>query len=145
MVEVGTRLAKEHGFDNLFYRLGDIQDVPLDDESVDLALLSQALHHAEHPERAISEAYRILRPDGQLIILDLKEHGFEKARELYADHWLGFSENTLYGLLRDAGFENLDVGVVSREEQEPQFVTILAAGVKPKRKKGRRGAGGKRS
>src|SRR5690606_1688377 len=92
MVEVGTQLAKDHGLDNLIYKLGDIEKVPLADESVDLAILSQALHHAEHPETAVREAARILRPGGQLIILDLKEHNFERARDLYADRWLGFTE-----------------------------------------------------
>jgi ArsR family transcriptional regulator len=67
-----------------------------------LSLLSQALHHAEHPQRAINEAARILRPGGSLIILDLKEHNFEKARDLYADLWLGFRESDLYSWLRAA-------------------------------------------
>ncbi len=74
--------------------LGDIEAVPLDDASVDIALLSQALHHANRPEKAIEEAYRITKPGGRVVILDLKEHTFEKARELYADNWLGFSEKS---------------------------------------------------
>ncbi|MGB0745119.1 MAG: ArsR/SmtB family transcription factor, partial [Opitutales bacterium] len=95
MVEFGSELAKKNGFTNLSYMLGDIEKVPLRDESVDLALLSQALHHAQHPQLAIEEAYRILKPGGQVIIIDLLEHHFEKARQLYADVWLGFSENAL--------------------------------------------------
>jgi len=130
MVEFGSELAKKNGFTNLSYKLGDIEDVPLKDESVDLALLSQALHHAQHPQAAIEEAYRILKPGGQLIIIDLLEHNFEKARELYADVWLGFSENTLYQLLKDAGFSQVKVDVVAREANEPNFQTALASGVK---------------
>src|SRR5207248_3165675 len=90
MVEFGSTLAKKHGFKNLEYRLGDIEDPPIAKESVDLAILSQALHHAIHPERAIGAAHRILKRGGRLVILDLLSHRFEKARELYADHWLGF-------------------------------------------------------
>src|SRR5690606_121392 len=90
MVEVGTALAARNGLSNLTYKLGDIEAVPLPDRSVDVAILSQALHHAQHPQTAVGEAARILRPGGQIVILDLKEHGFEKARELYADVWLGF-------------------------------------------------------
>jgi ArsR family transcriptional regulator len=130
MIEFGRELAEKNGFSNLIYKLGDIEDVPLEDSSVDLALLSQALHHAQHPQKAIEEAYRILKPGGQLIIIDLLEHHFEKARELYADLWLGFSENTLYQWLKSAGFRQTRVNVVAREEQEPHFETILASGVK---------------
>lgn len=131
MVEVGSELAKRNNLENLEYILGDIEKTPLKSQSVHLALLSQALHHAIHPERAITEAFRILKPDGRVVILDLKEHSFEKARELYADRWLGFAENTLHRWLKDAGFENVEVTVVTKEAQEPQFETLLATGVKP--------------
>jgi len=131
MIEVGTELAKKNGLANLTYKLGDIEHVPLPNASVELAILSQALHHAQHPQTAIDEAFRILRPGGQLLLLDLKAHTFETARELYADVWLGFSENTLHGLLRQSGFENVEVSTVSRETEEPRFETLLASGQKP--------------
>jgi len=131
MVEVGTELAAKNGLANLAYKLGDIEDVPLADASVDLSILSQALHHARHPEKALREAYRILRPGGQLLLLDLKAHTFEKARELYADVWLGFSENQLHQMLREIGFDGVEVSTVSREEQEPHFETLLANGTRP--------------
>ncbi len=131
MVEVGTRLAQEHDLPNVHYKLGDIESVPLPAESVDVALLSQALHHAQHPPAAIAEAFRILRPGGQVILLDLKEHRFEQARELYADTWLGFRESTLRDMLRDAGFQQTEVRIVSRETREPHFETLFASGWKP--------------
>ena len=130
MVEFGSNLARKHGFKNLEYRLGDIQDPPIDPNSVDLAVFSQALHHAIRPERAIESAYRMLRKNGRIVILDLLSHQFEKARELYADHWLGFSEVQLHELLDDAGFKNIDVRVVSREKQSPHFQTVFATGTK---------------
>jgi ArsR family transcriptional regulator len=130
MVEVGTELAKKNGLANLAYKLGDIENVPLPDKSVDLAILSQALHHASHPQAAVDEAFRILRPGGQLAVLDLKEHTFEQARELYADVWLGFKESILHGFLKKAGFQHVEVNVVSRETVEPCFETLLASGIK---------------
>lgn len=130
MVEVGTELAKKNGLDNLAYQLGDIEQVPLPDKSVDLAILSQALHHAQHPQAAVDEAFRILRPGGQIVILDLNEHAFEKARELYADVWLGFKESALHAFLKKAGFTKVDVSTVSKETTEPYFETLLASGVK---------------
>src|SRR4030081_42206 len=61
MVAFGSKLAKKHGFKNLEYRLGDIEAPPIAKNSVDLVLLSQALHHATKPERAIQAAHRILK------------------------------------------------------------------------------------
>jgi ArsR family transcriptional regulator len=98
---------------------------------VDLVLLSQALHHAENPKKAIGEAYRILKPSGRVLILDLRAHRFEKARELYADRWLGFKENDLYDWLGEAGFNRSEVRIVAKETHEPGFETILGTAIKP--------------
>ena len=130
MVEFGAELAKKHGFKNLEYRLGDIEEPPIDPSSVDLALLSQALHHAASPVRAVAGAHRILKPGGRIAILDLLQHQFDKARELYADQWLGFTESDLHAFLNEAGFQDIEVSVVARDEQNPQFQTLLATGVK---------------
>lgn len=130
MVEVGTELAVKNGFTNLHYKYGDIGKVPLEDEAVDLSLLSQALHHARQPLEAIQEAYRILKPGGQIIILDLLEHQFEKARELYNDQWLGFSKNQLYRWMKEVGFEQIEVSIVAKEKEEPYFETLLASAIK---------------
>lgn len=130
MVEVGTELARRNGLANLAYKLGDIEQVPLPDRSVDLAIFSQALHHAQRPHVAVNEAHRILRPGGQVLVLDLNEHTFEKARELYADVWLGFKESALHGFLKKAGFAKVEVTTVAKETVEPYFETLLASGVK---------------
>lgn len=133
MVEVGTDLAAKNGLENLAYKLGDLEQVPLPDKSVDLAILSQALHHAQHPQAAVDEAFRILRPGGQVLVLDLNEHTFEKARELYADVWLGFKESALHGFLKKSGFTKVDVTTVAKEPTEPHFETLLASGLKERR------------
>lgn len=131
MVEFGTALAAEHGLANLEYRLGDISDPPIADQSVDLAIFSQALHHAENPSRALAEAYRILRPGGCLIILDLLQHSYEAARDLYHDVWLGFSEVDLAQYLTKNGFEDIDTTIVDKEPDAPYFQTLLATARRP--------------
>ncbi|HEY4361022.1 MAG TPA: metalloregulator ArsR/SmtB family transcription factor [Bryobacteraceae bacterium] len=130
MVEYGAGLARKHGVTNLQYRKGDIEDVPIPDGYVDLAFFSQALHHAQHPDRAVAEAWRILKPGGRIVVLDLLRHSHEEAREMYADLWLGFSEVEVGKFLREAGFKKVETSVVHREEAAPHFETMLAVGDK---------------
>lgn len=130
MVEFGSRLARENGLRNLEYRLGTIEEPPIRAGTVDLALFSQALHHAGSPLKALAAAHGILRPGGRVVVLDLLSHGYEQARTLYADTWLGFSEVELARLLERAGFHGIDVSVVSREREAPHFQTLLAVGSK---------------
>lgn len=130
MIEVGRDLAARHGAARIEYRLGDMEELPIDAASVDIAFFSQSLHHALHPQRAIEEAARILRPGGRVVILDLIKHRFEEARELYADEWLGFGEAELESMLDKAGFGNLYTAIVHKETEAPQFQTLLALGTK---------------
>ena len=130
MVEYGSELARKHGVKNLEYRQGDIEDVPIRKSSVDLAFFSQALHHARHPQQAVAEAWRILKPGGRIVVLDLLRHTYEQARELYADVWLGFTEVEVGRFLRHAGFSNVETSVVHREEEAPHLETLLAVAEK---------------
>jgi ubiquinone/menaquinone biosynthesis C-methylase UbiE/DNA-binding HxlR family transcriptional regulator len=126
MVEYGAEQARKHGVRNLHYRKGDLEALPLGDGAVDVALFSQSLHHAQHPDRAVAEAFRILKPGGRIVVLDLLKHGFEEAREIYADLWLGFSDVEMRRMLRKAGFKNVRTSVVHRESMAPHFETLLA-------------------
>jgi ubiquinone/menaquinone biosynthesis C-methylase UbiE/DNA-binding MarR family transcriptional regulator len=128
MVEYGRELAAKHGVKNLEYRKGDLEEVPIGEGEVDLAFFSQALHHARHPERAVAEAWRILKPGGRIVVLDLLRHGHEEARELYADLWLGFTEVEVRRFLSHAGFKNVETSIVHSEETAPHFETLLAVG-----------------
>ena len=130
MVEFGAELARKHGIGNMEYRLGELEDVPIRTGTVDLAFLSQALHHARHPHRAVEEARRILKPGGRIAVLDLNRHHFEEAREMYADVWLGFTELELERYLKGGGFKNVETAVVYKEPEAPYFETLLGTGEK---------------
>jgi ArsR family transcriptional regulator len=130
MIEVGREQAARIGIGNVEFRQGDMEEVPIEDGAVDLVLFSQSLHHALHPELAIREAARILRPGGRIVILDLLRHRFEEARELFADEWLGFGEAEIEALLAHAGFHDLQIAVVDKEGDPLQFEALLAVGSK---------------
>jgi len=130
MLDVAREQAHRNGVANVEFRLGDMEELPIDDGAVDLAIFSQSLHHAGHPERAVREAWRILRPGGRIVVLDLAKHRFEEARELYADEWLGFSEVEIESMLSDAGFLDAQASVVDKDPEAPQFQTLMATGRK---------------
>jgi ArsR family transcriptional regulator len=126
MIEVGREQALRHGVENVEYRLGDMEELPIDSAAVDLVFFSQSLHHALHPDRAVEEAARILVPGGRIVILDLVKHRFEEARELYADEWLGFSEIELEAMLERSAFTQIQSSIVHKDPEPPQFHTLLA-------------------
>lgn len=130
IVEFGAAKARKNGLKNLEFRRGDLQNPPIEPNSVDLVILSQALHHAENPAAALKSAHKILKPGGQIMLLDLLKHNFEKARELYGDRWPGFAESDLNRWLEEAGFKKIEISIVATEEQPPHFQTILAGGEK---------------
>jgi ubiquinone/menaquinone biosynthesis C-methylase UbiE/DNA-binding HxlR family transcriptional regulator len=131
MIEFAREQALRYGVANVDYRLGDMEELPIDAVAVDLVFFSQSLHHALHPDRAIHEAFRILRPGGRIVLLDLAKHRFEEARELYADQWLGFSETELESMLQKAGFTQIQTSIVHKDPETPQFQTLLAVANKP--------------
>src|ERR1035437_8489474 len=96
IVAFGAAKAKKNGLKNLEFRQGDLQTPPIEANSVDLVILTQALHHAEDPAAALVSAAKLLKPNGQILILDLLKHNFDKAHELYGDRWLGFAESDLH-------------------------------------------------
>ena len=130
IVAFGAAKAKKNGLKNLEFRLGDLQNPPIQPGSVDLAILSQALHHAEDPAKALAGAFRVLRPGGSVMVLDLLKHNFKQARELYGDRWQGFDDETLSSWLTDAGLVTPRVQVGARGAGDP-FVVLVACATRP--------------
>jgi len=115
---------------NIEWKRGDLEKLPLKDASVDVALLSQALHHAESPATAVAEAARIVRPGGRVLVLDLRRHDEAWVRDL-GDKWLGFEDAELAALLKQAGLTAINVSVGARRPRDP-FTVLIASGVKKK-------------
>ena len=129
VLERAKALATRRGAANVEWKKGDLARLPLRDASVDVALLSQSLHHATDPERAIAEAVRILRPHGRLLILDLKQHDQTWVRSRYGHQRLGFAPAELESLLAGGGLIDVRVTVGSRKAGDP-FTVLVASGAK---------------
>lgn len=131
MVAFAKAEFKNRKIRNVEYRLGDLAKPPIKPASVDIAILSQALHHAVKPAVAIEAATKILKPGGKLVILDLNLHHVDKARDLYGDTWLGFAEADLQRWLKASGLTKVTTQLLVPEDEPPHFQPVLATGVKP--------------
>jgi ArsR family transcriptional regulator len=125
-------LASRRRVHNVIWKRGELERLPIRDASVDVALLSQALHHAPHPAKALGEAARIVAPGGRVLVLDLREHDEGWVRERLGDRWLGFKDDALAKLLKDAGLVNVKINVGARRTGDP-FTVIVASGMKPRK------------
>jgi SAM-dependent methyltransferase len=130
VLERARDLARRRRVTNITWKKGDVAKVPIADGAVDVVLLSQALHHATRPERVLAEAWRVLRPGGRVLVLDLREHDQTWVRERLGDERLGFADAALERLLRDAGFAERRLSVGARRAGDP-FIVLIASGQKP--------------
>ena len=80
------------GLENVELRRGDLEALPIDDGRVDAATLALVLHHLAEPERALTEVARVLKPEGQLLVVDMLPHDREGYRQQMGHVWLGFSD-----------------------------------------------------
>jgi SAM-dependent methyltransferase len=125
----GRALARRRRVSNIEWKRGTLDKLPLADASVDVAMLSQALHHADDPATAVREAVRILRPAGRLLVLDLRRHDQEWVRERLGDTWLGFDDDELKKLLADTGLTDVRLSVGARRARDP-FTVVIASGAR---------------
>lgn len=119
---------------NVTWKRGDMEKLPLADASVDLAVLSQALHHAADPPAAVAEAARVVRPDGHVLILELRSHQEAWVHEQLGDRWLGFDDAALGAMLEGANLSGARVTIGSRRVGDP-FTVLVASAVKERRRK----------
>ena len=109
---------------------GSVEAIPLEDQSVDLVVVSQVLHLLNDPEAGIRECVRVLDRGGRLLIMDLLSHNETWVREKLGHQHLGFATRQLVDLLSRAGLEQVDAWRIAKDPKPPRFVSILATGRK---------------
>jgi len=124
-------LARRRHVSNVIWKKGELEKLPIRDAAVDIAMLSQALHHAHDPARAVAEAARITAPGGRVLLLDLRTHQEDWVRAKLGDRRLGFDDDELKRMLTAAGLSGAKVGVGARKAGDP-FTVLVAAATKAK-------------
>ena len=120
-------LARRRRVSNVIWKKGELEKLPMKDASVDVAMLSQALHHAHDPARAVAEAARVTTPGGRVLLLDLRAHDEQWVRAKLGDRRLGFDDDELRRMLTAAGLSDVKVGVGARKAGDP-FTVLIASG-----------------
>ena len=103
MLEAARRRLEDAS--NVDYRLGDLNALPIDDASVDAAIVSLVMHYVEQPAPACGEIARCLRPGGRVIVIDMLTHDREAYRLRMGHVHMGFDEATVGGWAVAAGLE----------------------------------------
>jgi len=122
-------LARRRRVSNVIWKKGELEKLPMKDDVVDVAMLSQALHHAHDPARAVAEAARVTVSGGRVLLLDLRAHQEEWVRSKLGDRRLGFDDEELRRMLAGAGLADVRVGVGARKAGDP-FTVLIASGTK---------------
>ena len=103
MLTVARANLEKANLRNVHVRQGDMYNMPVDDESVDLAALHLVLHYSDDPAQVIEEAARVLRPNGRLVIVDFLTHNEEQLRQEHRHHRLGFDDTEITKWLQNSG------------------------------------------
>ena len=108
MLAVARTNIDRTGLTHMHARQGDMYHLPIDEESIDLAILHLVLHYSDDPTEVIREASRVLRTDGRLIVVDFAAHSEEYLRSEFEHRRLGFSDDEIYQYLVAAEISELE-------------------------------------
>ena len=103
---LGAARVRLGGFGNVDVRQSELESLPIEDDSLDVAILCLVLHYLADPVRPLAEARRVLRPGGKLLVIDMMPHDHEEYRQSMGHVWQGIGEAQLAGWMKDAGFDH---------------------------------------
>jgi ubiquinone/menaquinone biosynthesis C-methylase UbiE len=125
------------GRKNVEFKIGNVEQIPLPDSSIDAVIGNMVLHHCLNPEAAVGEMARVLVSGGRLVLSDLQEYTYESLRKEHADIWMGFKMEYVRMVLQKAGLRDVTVNALSsccsekKENEQVRIPMFLAAGHKP--------------
>lgn len=95
MLAVARNFLEREGLTNCRVQQADMTNLPFETASFDLVTAHQVLHYADDPVAAITEAARVLRPSGHILVADFLPHDIEELRDTHAHRRLGFADDEL--------------------------------------------------
>ena len=104
--------------------LGDFNALPIDDGSFDTLILHQVLHYAQNPQRVITEASRVLRDNGRLMIVDFSSHNVEELRKNHAHARLGFSKEAIEEIFEQANIHLAHYVALPSKKMDSEALTV---------------------
>ena len=119
-----------HGRDNVDFRIGSLEALPIDREQLDIALMALVLHHVPDPAAALNECARALRPRGRVLVIDMLPHDRAEYQQQMGHVWLGFNERHMRRMLAGAGFAGVRFHQLPVEEDAKGPGLFAAAGFK---------------
>jgi len=117
--------------DNVEFIQGDMHHLPLEDASYSQVLIMAGLCYATEPQRVLSEVFRVLKPGGDVVVVDLCAHTHEPVRARYGHQQLGFSPDELHRWFVRAGFIVDACGPAGRERRPPHFEILTVYARRP--------------
>src|SRR5476651_1421955 len=96
------------GIDNADIRQGDMYALPFEADSFDVVTIHHVLHYADDPSAALSEAARVVKPGGTVLVVDFSPHDLVELKREHAHVHLGFADNQVQGWLKTAGLTPLE-------------------------------------
>ncbi len=118
------------GRDNIDLRRGELESLPIDDARLDAATLMLVLHHLPEPAGALAEVARVLKPGGQVVLVDMLPHDRDGYRQQMGHVWLGFGEDQIDRLLNEAGFADTRVVALPPDARSKGPALFVATGRK---------------
>jgi ubiquinone/menaquinone biosynthesis C-methylase UbiE len=140
MIERATKTADENGYRNVEFRLGQIEEMPVENASVDWVISNCVINLSPEKERVFSESFRVLRTGGRLMISDMVAEDLPDEMREDISAWAGcvsgaVTEDEYLGMIRAAGFDQVEIVdridyVKPSEEQPYKLASIRVKGIK---------------
>ncbi len=136
MVKKSRENAKKYGYKNVEFRLGEIENLPVEDNSVDVIISNCVINLSPNKLQSFREAYRVLKPGGRMMISDLVTEGpvpekLKENFELWTDCIAGALERKDYiNKIKEAGFQ--DMSVVEESTWRDDKINVAVTSIKIK-------------